>query len=240
MTIIEAIDKRCSRRKYLNTPLNSDIIEKLNNFALEYSQKGKIRLEMIYNNGKAFNGLLKSYGMLSNVKNYAVLIANKDDIAAAERLGYYGELLMLNAVAMGLGTCWVGGSFDRKLCPVKLTGDEQILCTITIGFVPEQLSAKEKFIYNMIHRKTKTIEEMFVSDVPVPDWFMNAMRAVQKAPSAINRQPVLFSFKAGKVSASIKNQNDAGMTLDMGIAKLHFELGAGKGKWNFQSNEYII
>ena len=240
MTVIEAIDKRCSRRKYISINLNSDVSEKLSNLAREYSQKGKIRIEMVFNNGKAFNGLLKSYGMFSGVENYAVLIADKNDTAAAERLGYYGELLMLNAVALGLGTCWVGGSFDRKLCPVKLSGDEQIFCTITVGYVQEQLSKKEKFIFNMIHRKTKSVEEMFVSDVPAPDWFMKGMLAVQKAPSAINRQPVFFSFKEGKVSASIKNPADIGLALDMGIAKLHFELGAGKGSWNFQSNEYVF
>jgi len=59
------------------------------------------------------------------------------------------------------------------------------------------------------------------------------MRTVQKAPSAVNRQPVMFSYKDGKVTAGVKNYNDIGTVLDLGIAKAHFELGVGNGKWEF-------
>ncbi|MCL1873280.1 MAG: hypothetical protein FWF85_04100, partial [Clostridiales bacterium] len=39
------------------------------------------------------------------------------DAIGLERLGYYGELWLLQATALGLATCWVGGTFKRKLCP---------------------------------------------------------------------------------------------------------------------------
>lgn len=37
------------------------------------------------------------------------------------------------------------------------------------------------------HRKVKNIDEMFESDSVPPEWFLNGMQAVQKAPSAVNR-----------------------------------------------------
>lgn len=242
MTLCEAIDLRRSRRKYLATPLDSEIAERLQALANEYAQKANIRIEFVFNDGSAFNGLRKSYGMFSGVRNYAGLIANKGDFASIERLGYYGELLTLHAVSMGLGTCWVGGSFDRKMCPFVLSGDEMIACAIAMGNVPEQDSLKEKLIISVIHRKTKAIEQMYISDIPVPmpDWFMSGMRAVQKAPSAVNRQPVLFSYEDGKVTAGVKDFSDILSVLDLGIAKAHFELGAGRGTWDFGNNAEFV
>ena len=238
MTLHEAIEVRRSRRKYIPGPVDGGAAEKLRELVRGYNQAGNIRMELVFDNGNAFGGLRKSYGLFSGVTNYALLIAPKDDYAAVERLGYYGELFTLNAVALGLGTCWVGGSFDRKLCPVRLSGGELIYCSIAFGNVPREYSAKEKFIHRLIHRKTKTAEEMIKTDAPALDWFMDGMRAVQKAPSAVNRQPVEFLFFGGKVTAGIKNTRDIGSVFDLGIAKLHFELGAslraGKsGKWKF-------
>jgi len=233
MTLEQAIDIRRSRRKYIPKPLEPFIAEKLRALAEEYSKAGNIRIELVLNNGGAFRGLRKSYGMFSGVEHYAGFVANKNDVEAIERLGYYGELFMLHAVALGLGTCWVGGSFDRKDCPFALSGDEMVMCTITLGYTQEQNSMRERLIYGITHRKTKSAEEMTQADAPAPNWFMAGMRAVQKAPSAVNRQPVVFSYIGGKVKAAIPDIKNTGAVLDLGIAKLHFELGAGGGIWRF-------
>ena len=246
MTLTEAIDIRRSRRKYLDIPVEPEKIERLRLLAHDFSKIDGIRIELIVDNGDAFKGLLRSYGMFSGVKNYAVLIGSLKDFLAIEKLGYYGELFMLNAVTMGLGTCWVAGTFSLKHCPVKFSGEEMVYCTITFGYANEQFSKREKLVYSLTHRKTKTIEEMMEADAPVPGWFMQGMNAVQKAPSAVNRQPIMFSYLEGKTRAGIKNRNDANSILDMGIAKLHFELGAAKspealnGKWNFGNYEEFI
>ena len=228
MTLLEAIDLRRSRRKYLLDPIDEKTAEALQELAKEYSEKSGARIELVFDNGAAFDGLRKTYGMLTGVKNYAGLIARGGDRKAAERLGYYGELLMLHAVAMGLGTCWVGGSFDRGSCPFVLAEGEEIICTISLGYAREKNSLRESIIYGATHRKTKTIEQMMDTDAPAPDWFLAGMRAVQKAPSAVNRQPVMFSYKNGVVTAALENVSTSAL-LDLGIAKLHFELGAGNG-----------
>jgi len=232
MTLLEAIDLRRSRRRFLAVSVDKDKAEKLHSLAQEYSRIDGIRFELIFNNGDAFNGLRRSYGLFSGVNNYALLLGRQNDFTVMEQLGYYGELFTLHAVAMGLDTCWVGGSFSRVLCPVTLSDNEIIYCAIVFGSTAAQLSMKEKLIYKFVHRKTKSLEEMITGDAPYPDWFLNGIRAVQKAPSALNRQPVLFSCKEGAARAGINNMRDIGSVIDMGIAKLHFELGARNGKWN--------
>lgn len=238
--LLQAIDIRRSRRKYLTTAIAVSAVETLQTLISEYNSKAKMRL--VLNNGDAFAGLSKSYGMFSGVQNYIALIGDKNDVVGMEKLGYYGELLVLHATALGLGTCWVGGTFDRKSCPVELTDGESIVCVITIGNTEQSLSSKEKLIRWATHRKTKTIPQMVESDGYDAWWFSDGMRSVQKAPSAINRQPVTFTFRNSVVTASVKDIKGDGFALDLGIAKLHFELGAGGGTWewgNGKEFEYV-
>jgi len=238
MNLLQAIDRRRSRRKYLPEPIDAQTKATLLALAKDYSlraagsEKSGARIELAFDKPEPFDGLRKTYGMLTGVHSYAGLIVNPGDKPAVERLGYYGELLMLHAVAMNLGTCWVGGSFDRAGCPFSLGEGEEIICTITLGPVKEKNSLRESLIYGVTHRKTKSIEDMMSADVPAPDWFTDGMRAVQKAPSAVNRQPVTFSYKNGAASASVESTGTSTL-LDFGIAKLHFELGAGGGAWEW-------
>lgn len=233
MTLQDAVIMRRSRRKYLDTPIDYTVINKLKALIEEYRQKAGLNIQFVLNNGGAFNGLRKSYGMFSGVENYIGLIENKEDEHCSEKLGYFGEFLVLHATILDLGTCWVGGTFDRASCPFKLSDGEGIACVIAVGNVPKEHGIREKLIYNVTHRKTKAAQEMFTTDGPVPGWFMSGMESVQKAPSAVNRQPVMFSFHNGVVSASVKDISASGMALDLGIAKLHFELGVGGGKWDW-------
>jgi len=57
---------------------------------------------------------------MNTIKNIG-MIGNKDDPNSQEKLGYYGELIVLQATEMRLGTCWVGGTFDRESCPFTLS-----------------------------------------------------------------------------------------------------------------------
>jgi len=240
MTLIDAVDIRRSRRKYLNNPIDYFLAGKLKALIDEYSQSEGLNIQLVLDNGAAFDGFLKNYGLLSGVQNYIGLIESKDDKHCKEKLGYYGELLVLHATMLGLGTCWVGGTFDSKSCPFVLSENESIACVIAVGKAPAELSFRENLIYKLTHRKTKTIQDMFVSDEHVPDWFISGMKSVEKAPSAVNRQPVMFSYRNKTVTASVKDIEAPGMALDFGIAKLHFELGVGGGKWDWGNGAHYF
>ena len=163
----DAIEIRKSRRKYIPIPLKSTDADSLSSLISELNTTGSIKMRLVLDDGDAFNGFRKSYGMLSGVKSYVALIGKKDDYQTQEKLGYYGEWLILHATALGLGTCWVGGTFDRNSCLVELNADERIVCAITVGNVEENLSGKERFIHRLTHRKSKTIDQMYISEIMI-------------------------------------------------------------------------
>jgi len=237
MTLEEAILERRSRRQYLGTPLDGAVVTELQAQIDTYNKPGSFRMVFVTGDGKGFNGFLKSYGMLAGVNDYIGLIADQRDETAVEQLGYYGELIMLHAVSLGLGTCWVGGSFRKSDMPFMRGETEQLVCTITIGNVAEENSFRERVMRRITHRKTKRVIDLYEAEGNVPEWFIQGMEAVQRAPSAMNKQPVQFTYKDGVVGASLGKRGDGlygTMTvLDLGIAKLHFELGAGGGTWSF-------
>ena len=239
MDLLGAIDARRSRRKYLPVPLPADTVTTLRDLIAHLGTQdgvgtaGHGRLELVTDNGTAFDGLRRSYGMLSGVRHYVGLIADRRDPDSAEKLGYYGETVNLTAVALGLGTCVVGGSFDRGACPFALSSDETVACVIVVGLVDEQTSVKENLVRGAMHRRSKTTEQLTDAPPPWPDWFRDGLVAVQKAPSAINRQPVKFSLTDGVVTAATPVSNDPLLPIDRGIAKLHFALGAGGGTWKW-------
>jgi len=233
MNLEEAIDIRCSRRKYEPSSLSGDLTATLEKLVASLPPVDGGRMELAFDNTTAFEGYRRNYGLLTGVRHYVGLIVRDWDRIATEQLGYNGEIFALTAVTLGLGTCWVGGTFDRSVCPFRLAQGESVACVVAFGEVQAALSFKERKIRNVAHRHTKTTEEMFTADAPVPEWFMAGMQAVQKAPSTENRQPVTFSYRDGQVSAWIPESTNILLPLDFGIAKLHFEIGAGGGTWQW-------
>ncbi len=238
MTDLEAIELRQSRRAYLDNPIAADSIRKLKAVIDEYNQLSGLSIQIIEDGREAFKGINISYGMFSGVRSFIAIVSKTSDQNAKEKAGYYGELLVLESIKLGLGTCWVGATFNRKRCPCKVLADETLLSIITIGNVAEKKGLKENTIYKLVHRHTKSLEELYSSNTSAPDWFLQGIKAVQKAPSANNRQPVHFSYKSGIVTAEIKN-TDNHEPIDLGIAKAHFEIGAG-GKFGLGNGAALI
>ena len=230
MDLLEAIDVRRARRKYEPAPLPVETVQTLSDLIARLNAEDGVRLELVTDNGAAFDGLRRSYGMFSGVRHYVGLIDDGVDPNCREKLGYDAELVNLTAVTLGLGTCIVGGSFDRQACPFVLDGKESVAAVLVLGIVPPELTTKEKVVRGVTHRGTKPLEKLTDATPPWPDWFTAGLTAVQKAPSALNRQPVTFSLHDGIASASVPRGDDL-ITVDLGIAKRHFALGAGGGTW---------
>ena len=234
MNLKEAMNARTSRRTYLETPIAEDKLNMLKEMIDQINEQGGLSLKLIWEEPTAFGKLRKSYGMFKGVRNYVLLIGKNNDKDAREKLGYYGEKLVLLATQLGLGSCWVGGTFDRSIGNAYIQPDEFFSGVITIGNVEPDKSWKERMISKLTHRKTKAIDEMMRVVGEPPEWFLEGMRAVQKAPSAVNAQPVTFTYEQGKVSAYVAAEKYGHEKIDLGIAKLHFEIGAGGGSWELR------
>ena len=140
-----------------------------------------------------------------------------------DRIGYYGEHLVLLAQTLGLNTCWVGLSYKKIPDTYVLEEGEVIKAYIAIGYGETQGAS----------HKIKTVEQVSnVTDV-TPSWFKNGVEAALLAPTAVNQQKFSFEYvgmnnNRHQVRAK-KGISMIGYTqMDLGIAKYHFEIGAGK------------
>ena len=224
MTIQEAIEARHSVRAYKDQPLTKEVSKRLEEEIAVVNQKGNLHVQLIQNEPKAFQGTLAKYGKFRNVTSYLVMAGKKaDDLD--ERIGYYGEHLVLLAQTLGLNTCWVGLSYSKVPGTYVLEEGEKIACYIAIGYGETQ----------GVGHKIKTVEQVSssknVSDI-TPSWFRKGVEAALLAPTAVNQQKFSFEYVGmsnnhHKVRAK-KGFSMIGYTkMDLGIAKYHFEIGAG-------------
>ena len=248
MFLLDAINSRISIRKFLDVPIEKNKLTDLNELIQQYNQNPGIRFELI-NNETAFSTFTESYGSFENVKNFIVAIKETGNNKAEEKLGYFGELLVLHAVSFGLGTCWVGVRDNLKgleyydLIPdefknsknptVDLMENEEICCLIALGVTDLDLETQKSL---NAKRKSKSYDEIAYTTSHshiAPDWFKDSIAAVLKAPSVFNAQPIKFVFDNNTIFAEIVDKDVVMSNLDLGIAKLHFEIGANGGTWQW-------
>ena len=221
MTIQEAIEARHSVRAYKGQPLAADVVEVLEEKIRELNEKGHLHMQLIRNETKAFQGKLAKYGKFRGVNNYIVMAGQKSD-DLDERIGYYGEQLVLLAQTLGLNTCWVGLSYSKVPGTYVLDEGEKIACYIAIGYGETQ----------GVSHKIKTVEQVSNASDITPSWFKKGVEAALLAPTAVNQQKFSFEY-VGRSNNRHQVRAKKGFSMigytkmDLGIAKYHFEIGAG-------------
>ncbi len=229
MTLQEAIKARHSVRVYKDLPLSEEIVKVLEDEIVRLNHEGQLHIQLICNEPKAFQGTMAKYGKFRNANNYLVMAGKKfkaDDLD--ERVGYYGEHLVLLAQTLGLNTCWVGLSYSKVPGTYVLDEDEKIACYIAIGYGETQ----------GVSHKIKTVEQVSNATDLSPSWFRNGVEAALLAPTAVNQQKFSFEYLGLKDNRhqvrAKKGFSLIGYTqMDLGIAKYHFEIGAGKDNFEW-------
>ena len=221
MTLQEAIVARHSVRQYIEKPIEAEIIEQLNEEIALCNQEGKLHIQMVTDEPKAFAGGMAKYGKFSGVSNYLAMVGPK---GADEAIGYYGERLVLLAQTLGLNSCWVGLSFKKQPNQYKIADGEKLHCVISLGYGANQ----------GVQHPMRPMEKFIKANKPMPDWFKCGMEAVLLAPTAVNQQKFEFELIDDHTVAARTRFTLIGYgQMDLGIAKYHFEVGAGKEnfKW---------
>ena len=221
MNILEAIAARHSVRKYKDKEIPRDIIAALQDKIAECNKVGNLNIQLVLNETRAFTGML-AYGQFSGVKNYLVMVGKKSK-DLDERIGYYGEQIVLLAQTLGLDTCWVGLSYRKVPKAYNVEKDEKLACMIALGYGETQ----------GVSHKIKTVEQVSNATDITPSWFKKGVEAALLAPTAVNQQKFSFEYMGMKDGSqqvqAIKGFSLIGYTqMDLGIAKYHFEIGAGK------------
>ena len=228
MTIQEAIEARHSVRAYKSQPLAVETVNVLEEKIGELNRAGQLHMQLILNEPKAFLGPLAKYGKFRGVNNYIVVAGQKaDDLD--ERVGYYGEQLVLFAQTLGLNTCWVGLSYSKIPGTYVLDEGEKIACYIAIGYGETQ----------GVSHKIKTVEQVSNASDNTPTWFRKGVEAALLAPTAVNQQKFTFEYagmKDGRHQVLAKKGFSLiGYThMDLGIAKYHFEIAAGTDNFEWK------
>jgi len=209
-----------------------------------------------------------TYGVILGATNFIAGAVKKGD-HALEHFGYCFESLILTITSLGLGTCWMGGTFSRSQFAraMHLANDEWLPAITPLGYPswargPIDLLFKpitgrirfpwQKLFFSESLKTLMTGEE--AGDYAVP------LEMVRIAPSAANRQPWRVVKQGNRFlfflahDAGYKGKYDFDMQkIDMGIAMFHFEATARekglKGEWQLklsaahdlpQNWEYIV
>ena len=229
MTLLEAIEARHSVRKYKDDPIPMDILSRLRETVDEVNREAGLHVQLVTDEPRAFSGVL-AYGSFSGVRNYFVMAGPKSD-DLDEKIGYYGERLVLLAQTLGLNTCWAGVSYSKIPGTYELEKDEKIGCYIALGYGQTQGSG---------HKVKDVLDISNASDI-TPKWFNKGVDAALLAPTAVNQQKFFLEYlgfkdysKLPKVAAKPLFSMIGYSRMDLGIVKYHFEIGAGKENFEWE------
>jgi hypothetical protein len=213
MTIEELIKNRHSVRKYKKLPLVEGHVNKIKEMLNEIN-KNDLSFELVTNDN-IFKNLILGYGFIKDCNNY-IILGGKDDNCLEEKVGYYGEKLALELLDLGINTCFVGGTYKKKKVKNELKEGYRNVLVLAIGYgVNDGKLAK-----------TKTFDEISISK-DVPDWYKKGIEMVLFAPSAVNQKKWTFEYVSPN-GVKIQSVGKFFPNVDLGIAKYHFEVGAGK------------
>lgn len=215
MDLLEAAEERHSVRAYKNQEIKADVADALKKEIDKINAESGLNLQAVFNEPKAFSGMMAHYGRFKNANNYVAVIG-KNDKDFPVKAGYYGERLVLFAQTLGLNTCWVALSYSRVKGAYKIRKGEKLLAVISIGYGETQ----------GVPHKSKDFSAVCREKGDMPEWFVNGVKGALKAPTAMNQQK--FSFLLDKNKVKLKVGVGFYTKLDSGIVKYHFELAAGK------------
>ena len=217
MTLLEAIESRHSVRSYTGKPLDGATIAALQQQIDRCNANGRLHIQLVTNEPQAFSCRMARYGKFSGVTNYIVMAGQRSE-DLDERVGYYGEHLVLEAQMMGLNTCWVGLTYSKIPGAFNLAEGEKVVAVISIGYGSTAGTT----------HKIKKAGDVSNVTADSPEWFVNGVKAALLAPTAVNQQKFRFTLEpSGKVTATVRFSLVGYTHVDLGIVKYHFEAASG-------------
>lgn len=241
----EALHHRHSWRSYQEIPVEAEKLYRLREICARFSGPGaraKIVSEDIEG---VFRGFIASYGKVTGAPAYAAFIGDTRDPNMFEKAGWLGESIVLEAVALGLSTCWVAATFHSEAVAedIKIAAHERVLAISPLGYRTDEPSRNDKIMQALVrHHTREPLDELCsgLTEQICPLWAKEALEAARLAPSAANRQPWRFLLTDNSITITVDRTRDThgiSKRTDCGIAMLHVELGARhagvNGRWEY-------
>jgi hypothetical protein len=260
--ITEVIRQRFSCRAYGTEPIGAELQRQLQDFMrpLRAGPLGSpARFELVAATEQDRQSLkgLGTYGFIQGATGFVVGAAGPGD-KNLEDYGYLLEGIVLRATDLGLGTCWLGGTFTKSSFAKKISAQpgELLPAVASVGYIERPEAVRDTLFRQRLganHRLPWTSQffnEQFGSAL-APETagaYAAPLEMARLAPSASNRQPwrvvkagPLWHFylqrspgyRQGFLSRLMKV--DDIQRVDMGIAMCHFQLAADQaglgGRW---------
>lgn len=204
---------------------------------------------------RALKGL-GTYGFIKKPAGFIVGAMKKSPMNL-EDFGYLMETLILDAASLGLGTCWLGGTFTRSSFAERIgcADDETIPAVASIGYPADKMRAFERIARWKIKADNRLPwnELFFEGEMGAAlsredaGRYAHPLEMLRLAPSAVNYQPWRIVRERGKdifhfYLARTRDYDEKSFMvkadlqrIDMGIAMAHFGLAAGEagldGRW---------
>lgn len=215
MSEIDAIKERHSVRNYEAKKIEADKVEKIRAKIEELNKEGNLHLQFMVDAGKTYNKLFNKVAGLGSAPS-VIACVGIDDETLEQRVGYYGEKLVLFIQELGLNTCWAG-TFNEKNIGAEVGDGEKLVISIAVGY------GKDK---GKPH-KSKSPEQVIEAKGDRPYWFNKGVDMALLAPTAINQQKFTIRLNEDE-SVDFVDKGGIFSQVDLGIVRCHFEIGAEK------------
>ena len=226
MDIFEAMKQRRSVRTYTDRPIEGEVLSSLKAEIDACNMEGGLHIQLVLDEPEALGTGIFKYGQFKGVRNYLCFVG-PNNASLDEKIGYYGERIILRAQQLGLSSCWVALTFNKRRTRYELAPGEKLALVASIGYG----TAPSK------PRKSKSIADVSNAPANAPDWFMQGVAAALLAPTAVNQQKFRFEYMPpaddGKPRVRATTKRGTQTHVDLGIAKYHFELAASKENFDW-------
>jgi nitroreductase len=242
----EAVRKRYSVRNYTGENIEEEKKKAIAEFvdSLDNPFGKQVRFHNFDMEDSGEKQKLGTYGVIKGAKHF-IGATIKQEPMALEALGYEVEALILYLTHLGLGTCWLGGTFDRKKSAEAMKIEEGALFPIILpyGYAAEKKHFKEiamRTIAKADQRKSWN-QLFFQKDFVTPlskeeaSEFAFPLEMVRLGPSASNKQPWRLVAEGGawhfyEQSAPMYSRAFSYdiQKIDMGIAAAHFDFAVSE------------
>ncbi len=224
LDIEEAMAQRHSVRSYTGEAISGTDRAALEEEIARCNSEGNLHMSLVCDEPQAFDSMLAHYGSFRGVRNYIVM-AGVPLVDLDERAGYYGERVVLLAQRLGLNTCWVALTFKKRHVRKLRAPGEKLVVVVAIGH--GETAGKP-------HKSKSAVDVLCCAGGEAPEWFSRGVQAALLAPTAVNQQKFRFELcdaSADKPVVCATTASGPYAQVDLGITRLHFELGAGKANF---------
>lgn len=236
------VKQRISVRTFDEQTLSDDLKEKMNNYIRNIGNPFLVDVSFrLLETKAADNGVkLGTYGVIKGANSYIGASVAEGEWSL-EAVGYSFEKIILYATSLGLGTCWLGGTFNRgefasamnvkqgelfpAISPIAYPLGKKRLADTVVRKLAKSDTRKDwsEIFYHNDFSHTLTKKEAEEYEVP--------LEMIRLAPSASNKQPWRivktnsgYHFFEDKAKGYSERLGFDIQRIDIGIAACHFHM----------------